>query len=241
MTRFSHAALKRVHRFLLEVHTAPTAGALRELIPTEAARLIASDRANFNEFDVALGHRRVMPAPLPAYWQQLSPVLLAHMHEHPLGDPTQFPPLHRASMFADRRNDPAWRQSVLYHEYYLPAGARHQLFVPVVQLGCVRFSLAFNRARRGFSEDERALLELVSPHVAVAVQRAARLPRGREFTHREEEIARWLREGKRNAEIGAILGISSRTVGKHVEHIFDKLGVDRRTAAAWVLRTYAKA
>jgi ATP/maltotriose-dependent transcriptional regulator MalT len=37
--------------------------------------------------------------------------------------------------------------------------------------------------------------------------------------------------GKSNAEIGLILGISSAT-GKHLEHIYPKLGVQNRTAAA---------
>jgi DNA-binding CsgD family transcriptional regulator len=59
------------------------------------------------------------------------------------------------------------------------------------------------------------------------------------FTPRENEVTRWLCEGKRNAEIGAILGISVRTVGKHVEHIFEKLGVETRTAAARAVRESA--
>jgi DNA-binding CsgD family transcriptional regulator len=37
---------------------------------------------------------------------------------------------------------------------------------------------------------------------------------------------------KSNSEIGAILGISAATVGKHLEHIYPKLGVENRTAAA---------
>ncbi|MDP9187149.1 MAG: LuxR C-terminal-related transcriptional regulator [Verrucomicrobiota bacterium] len=38
--------------------------------------------------------------------------------------------------------------------------------------------------------------------------------------------------GKSNAEIGSILRISAATVGKHIEHIYPKLGVENRTAAA---------
>jgi hypothetical protein len=43
---------------------------------------------------------------------------------------------------------------------------------------------------------------------------------------------RWLSEGKRDREIAIILGLSSRTVEKHVCHIFEKLKVETRTAAA---------
>jgi DNA-binding CsgD family transcriptional regulator len=52
------------------------------------------------------------------------------------------------------------------------------------------------------------------------------------LTLREREVLRWLARGKTNAEIGAILGISAATVSKHLEHIYPKLGVENRTAAA---------
>jgi DNA-binding CsgD family transcriptional regulator len=55
------------------------------------------------------------------------------------------------------------------------------------------------------------------------------------LTPREVEVVRWIGEGKRNAEIGVILGVSRRTVDKHVEHIFEKLGVETRTTAARVV------
>jgi DNA-binding CsgD family transcriptional regulator len=51
------------------------------------------------------------------------------------------------------------------------------------------------------------------------------------LTRRETEVLRWMAEGKTNGEIGVILGISLRTVDKHVERIFGKLNVPTRTAA----------
>ena len=41
----------------------------------------------------------------------------------------------------------------------------------------------------------------------------------------------WIAQGKTDAETRMVLGISPRTVAKHLEHIFDKLGVETRTAA----------
>ncbi len=42
----------------------------------------------------------------------------------------------------------------------------------------------------------------------------------------------WVAEGKRDREIAIILGLSPRTVEKHVCHILEKLQVETRTAAA---------
>ena len=52
------------------------------------------------------------------------------------------------------------------------------------------------------------------------------------LTAREAEILIWLSRGKTNRDIGEILTISARTVNKHLEQVFQKLGVDNRTAAA---------
>lgn len=51
------------------------------------------------------------------------------------------------------------------------------------------------------------------------------------LTPRETEVLSWLAKGKTNRDIGDILGMSPRTVNKHLEHIFEKLGVETRTAA----------
>jgi DNA-binding NarL/FixJ family response regulator len=51
-------------------------------------------------------------------------------------------------------------------------------------------------------------------------------------TTREAEVLLWLSRGKSNREIGEILGISPRTVNKHLEQIFIKLGVENRASAA---------
>jgi DNA-binding NarL/FixJ family response regulator len=51
------------------------------------------------------------------------------------------------------------------------------------------------------------------------------------LTPREAEVLFWIAQGKSNPDIAIILGASVRTVHKHVEHIFEKLGVESRNAA----------
>ena len=52
------------------------------------------------------------------------------------------------------------------------------------------------------------------------------------LTPREMEVLSWLAKGKTNRDIADILDRSPRTVNKHLEHIFEKLGVETRSAAA---------
>ena len=52
------------------------------------------------------------------------------------------------------------------------------------------------------------------------------------LTPKEAEVLYWVVKGKINRDIGDILGSSPMTVKKHLEHVFAKLGVETRTAAA---------
>lgn len=59
-----------------------------------------------------------------------------------------------------------------------------------------------------------------------------RLQQTLSLTSRESEVLLWISRGKANREIGEILAISPRTVNKHLEQIFVKLGVENRASAA---------
>jgi DNA-binding CsgD family transcriptional regulator len=54
------------------------------------------------------------------------------------------------------------------------------------------------------------------------------------LTPREAEALYWIAKGKTNRDIGEIVGASPATVKKHLEHVYEKLGVETRNAAAAV-------
>ncbi|MDY6978192.1 MAG: DNA-binding response regulator [Pseudomonadota bacterium] len=58
------------------------------------------------------------------------------------------------------------------------------------------------------------------------------------LTARESEILLWIAQGKSNAEVALILDLSPRTVNKHLESVYRKLGVDNRTSAATLCFKY---
>lgn len=52
------------------------------------------------------------------------------------------------------------------------------------------------------------------------------------LTPREAEVLLWVTQGKGNRDVGLLLEMSEATVKRHLQHIFEKLGVETRTAAA---------
>lgn len=99
------------------------------------------------------------------------------------------------------------------------SGATCTLQIGGVQLECAMLSpigpeeLLFRLSEKRGDDDAAALLQLG-------------------VTAREAEVLLWLSRGKANREIGQILGISPRTVNKHLEQVFIKLGVENRASAA---------
>lgn len=117
-------------------------------------------------------------------------------------------------------------------------GPKYAIAVPLVSDHRTRVSILLNRRGLDFDERDRERLELLRPHLAFLYRHACHAdtpqppgisPPG--LTQREAEVMHWLAGGKTDAEIAALLSISPRTVQKHLEHIYIKLGVETRTAA----------
>ncbi|AKJ31130.1 response regulator transcription factor [Caldimonas brevitalea] len=79
--------------------------------------------------------------------------------------------------------------------------------------------------------DDEWLLVMHEASDAAAIEA---LTLGFKLTLREAEVLYWVVKGKTNRDIGDILGSSPATVKKHLEHVYEKLGVETRTAAASV-------
>jgi DNA-binding CsgD family transcriptional regulator len=121
-----------------------------------------------------------------------------------------------------------------YNDIFRPLGLRHQITVVMPRDGWIT-TLTLNRDR-DFPQPVTDLLQLASRHIILSHRNAellSQLPSNRilQLTPREREVARWMREGKRNGEIAIIVGCAVRTVEKHVENILYKTGAETRGAA----------
>jgi DNA-binding NarL/FixJ family response regulator len=88
------------------------------------------------------------------------------------------------------------------------------------------------RALRAVARGERYLAPVVTERLIARLQQPARLS----LTDRELDVLRAVSRGDGNKRIAAALGIAEPTVKAHLVHIFEKLGVENRTAAARVAR-----
>ncbi|RZT10124.1 two component transcriptional regulator, LuxR family [Duganella sp. CF402] len=82
-----------------------------------------------------------------------------------------------------------------------------------------------------FSENEQWMIVLREESDTAQIEK---LMATFKLTQRESEVLNWVIKGKTNRDIGDILGTSPRTINKHLEHVFVKLGVETRTSAASV-------
>jgi CheY-like chemotaxis protein/DNA-binding CsgD family transcriptional regulator len=87
--------------------------------------------------------------------------------------------------------------------------------------------LILSLQERTSDEDWLVVMREVSDTAIVEAMMAAF-----KLTLREAEVLYWVVKGKTNRDIGDILGSSPATVKKHLEHVYEKLGVETRTAAA---------
>lgn len=108
-----------------------------------------------------------------------------------------------------------------------PASAANDSIVAAAQELRIRFRLLSR-----VSDDEILLVIQQAAPVEVERDGIAKLQKHFGLTSREAEVLYWLSRGKANRDIAEILGISTRTAHKHLEHVYNKIGVESRSGAA---------
>jgi len=310
------------------------------LLDTALPRLVPSDWLSYNEVDLAHPENTVaiLRPEANQIFQRLFPRFQELAHQHPLisrqKQLADFP-VHKISDFLSQKS---YRRLELYQYVYRHLGVEYQIAATIkLEPGRIT-AFALSRQRKDYTERDRAVLEMLRPHLVIALNnltlaterqtildstklgwrelayatiivdqqsrilyhtgpglkwieaapqgflpvhisgwlnQAATNPRHQTMcldteageicirfvptgspqrrllvltagsrnmvpaptndfglSKRELEIAHWIGDGKTNTEIAGILGISPRTVQKHIEHIFEKMGVKTRVAVA---------
>ncbi len=250
MTVLSRGDVQKLNLAIADIYTIREPGHFFARVVVIIKDLLSSDTASYNELDKdyrltkiingSQDHERV--------FRKYEPALKEYLPTHPgLG----ISPPGRCTILSDVIKPAAFKRTELYNEYYRHLDVQSQLFthleLPVT--GGIRPYFMLTRARMEFTERERFMLGLIKPHIINAYRNALELHLYREkvalfeegedfpalrslgLTRSEAVVLGWAAKGKTNAEIALILGISRRTVEKHLERVYEKLGVETKIAA----------
>lgn len=134
---------------------------------------------------------------------------------------------------SDIQSDHEFRRLATFHAVYSALDVRRQLALAVRPAPDRRILILFNRASPDFSHHDLAVAESLRPRIARALARFGPQGARREVVSpREADVLDLLCRGLTDRQIATRLGISPRTVDKHLEHAYVKLGVRCRVQAA---------
>ena len=229
-------------------------GALMDLEEMRPTLLSALHRAvpahwiSLNELGPT-GIVTLVDPPLEDRWHEL---WAAHAGENPLYQRWQRTHDGRAYRFSDVTTRQELESTRLYAELYGPLGLRHQIAFTLPSEPDRILALVLSRTDDDFSDAERDFLDRARPYLIQVYRNAiayseTRRPSPAELeaalaaqglTPREARVMQLVALGTPSDEVAVQLGVSDRTVHKHLEHAFAKLGVSNRAAAtarAWQL------
>lgn len=213
---------------------------------------VASELTTLSVCDLLTGHRQVVGLPGVRIGTNEIECFDRHFFEHPLVRHHGIEGGLHTRRISDLVSRHDFQRSALYGDYYQRIGLDYAIAVPLLRDRRTLVSVVLNRRGLDFSERDRERLDLLRPHLAFLYRHARRVAAGPAcsvsraeltaarvlpdvsapgLTLREGEVMRWLACGKTDCEIAALLSISPRTVHKHLEHVYVKLGVETRTAA----------
>ena len=203
------------------------------------AGLVDCDVLTYNEIGPAPGQTSYADHPAGALDPATQAVFAAHVHEHPLVNHYRATGSGEPVMISDFLSLDRFHRLGIYAEFFRGIPVEHQLAIRLPGPDEQVIGVALSRSGRDFSDQDRALLSVLRAPLIAALLRARsrRQASSAGLTDREIAIMRLVAAGRTNSAIAHELQLSPRTVAKHLEHVYRKLGVSSRAAAVARLTT----
>ena len=206
------------------------------------AGLIGCDLLSYNEIGPSPDQVIYSDYPPGALATSSRDVFARHVHEHPLVNHYRSSTLTEPVKISDFLSRADLHRTGLYSEFFRELSVEHQIAIRLPGPRRHVIGVALSRTRFDFTENERDLLGVMQAPLATALGRARTRHQARhllsshadelgELTDREVQVLQFVALGHTSAAIGRRLDISARTVTKHLEHIYRKLGVASRAHA----------
>jgi DNA-binding CsgD family transcriptional regulator len=240
----SGGALRQLSDGLAELY-APGALDYAARVVNVANRLVPADSCSYNHIGGGPWLVTWLVEPADAF-PDGGQLLQQHLHEHPVLAYVRATQDGRARRISDFLSDRQFRSLGLYHDFYRRREVAYQTMIAAPAPGGGLIAVALNRQRHDFSSDDLELLDLLRIHVGQAADIALPTQPGsaespdaaapRLLTPRQAFILQLVSDGQSDRGIARTLGISTRTVQAHLQHIYRALDVTSRTEAIARLR-----
>ena len=208
----------------------PPGQGLPKAVVEGLSRLVPCDSVCF--FELSPGHRQCS-GPGCVHDADLSSAFWVHYWGCP---PCSYPErsgdftsVTKTSDFYSQRQ---WHSAPMYSDYLRHFSVEDEIVACLPSPPGKSQRLLLRRGSGSFSDRDKVLIELLRPHLHAVYQdsRQRRIGAPR-LTARQWELLRLVAAGHSNVEIARLLVLSENTVRKHLENIYERLGVSSRTAA----------
>jgi DNA-binding CsgD family transcriptional regulator len=207
------------------------------------ATLFGCDIVTLTEIDQPSGRIRYSDHPNGTLDAATFQAFGEHLHQHPLLNHYRSSGDGRSVRMSDVIGRTDWHKLDIYQDCYRPRPTEHVLAMHLPNTAAGSRAFALNRSRGDFTEADRELLDILRVPLGDAYRRAHARHRAERvlatssearlaaLTDREVEVLELVAAGRTNVAIAHSLQVSPRTVAKHLERIYRKLGVGNRAAA----------
>lgn len=208
------------------------------------AQLIGADVITYNDIGPIQDQVRYADYPAGALDPATQAVFTRHVGEHPVVNHYRATGDGAALRISDFLSRTEFHRLGLYAEFFRDARTEHQLAITLATPDTHVIGIALSRVRSEFSDADRDLLAALRAPLVAGLLRARRRYQSRhaltestaarlgELTEREVRVLELVALGRTNPAIAHALDVSPRTIAKHLEHIYRKLNVTNRAAAA---------
>jgi DNA-binding CsgD family transcriptional regulator len=192
--------------------------------------VVGADYVSYDEFRPDRAWNLAEPAADP----EIHEAWACFGHQHPSLSVRRADASERVVRLSDVVSQRRLRQLELWSHVFAPLGIRHQLNVPLYESAGVFVGVGLSRTGGDFGDDELDAMELLRDELGriVAAREGPPLEAYERagLTRREAEVLSLAARSPSRA-IAETLGISRRTVEKHLEHAYEKLGASSRHEA----------
>jgi DNA-binding CsgD family transcriptional regulator len=210
--------------------------AFASIVLPALAELVGCDVITYNEVGLTPASVHYEDWPRRALDAQTRQTFAHFAHQHPSIEHYRRTRDRRPVLISDFLTTGQFHRLDLYAEFFRLIPVEHQISLSLNEPGSVIVGIALNRTRKEFDEVDRAVLAILRRPLLAALTRVRLGDRGTsssvdDLSARERDVLELVATGQTNAAIARALGVSPRTVAKHLEHIYQKLQVANRAAA----------